>query len=292
MEAASSLPLLSLDNGRLRIEATGATDVGRRRSRNEDSLGLREDAYNARAAAQGYLFAVADGMGGAEKGDVASRLAIESLFETYYARDEDAAPDLRPADALRASFNAANSLVHGESMKLESGMMGTTLVACTIVGDLAIVGNVGDSRAYIIRGDTLRQISDDHSFVNEQFKAGVLSAEEARTSPQRNIITRAVGHQPRVQTDQFQVGPLQAGDLLLLCSDGLHGMVSDDDLLRIAQQPDLRQAAQDYIDAANGNGGLDNITCLLVRVVERHDTESASSSADEDTERDTPSPIS
>ncbi len=271
MQAANQPPLLHLDNGRLRLEATGATHVGLRRARNEDALGLRADAYDERAARQGYLFAVADGMGGAEKGDVASRLAIGALFDTYYTQDAAAAPDLPPAEALRAGFNAANSLVHDESMKLESGMMGTTLVACTIVDDLAIVANVGDSRAYLVRAGALHQITDDHSFVNEQFKAGVLSAEEARTSPQRNIITRAIGHQARVQTDEFQVGPLQAGDLLLLCSDGLHGMVPDDELLRISEEPDLQQAAVAFIEAANAHGGLDNITCLLVRVVARYD---------------------
>jgi serine/threonine protein phosphatase PrpC len=266
LEAASQPPLLHLDNGTLRLEIAGATHVGLRRARNEDFLGIRPDAYEERSAAEGYLFAVADGMGGAEKGEVASRLAVEALFDTYYVRDDDSVPDLPAAEALRAAFNAANSLVHGESMKLESGMMGTTLVAATIVGDLAIVGNVGDSRAYLVRDGKLRQISDDHSFVNEQFKAGVLSAEEARTSPQRNIITRAIGHQPRVQSDQFQVGPLQPGDLLLLCSDGLHGMVREDELVRISVEPDLQQAAIDYIEAANAHGGLDNITCLLVRV--------------------------
>src|SRR5581483_5303238 len=99
--------------------------------------------------------------------------------------------------------------------------------------------------------------------------------EEARTSPQRNIITRAIGHQARVQADQFQVGPLESGDLLLLCSDGLHGMVDDAELLRISEEPDLSQAAIDYVEAANAHGGLDNITCLLVRVVGRAEGESA-----------------
>jgi PPM family protein phosphatase len=271
LEAASQPPLLHLDNGRLRLEIAGATHIGLRRQRNEDTLGLRAEAYDELAAERGYLFAVADGMGGAEKGDVASRLAVEALFDTYYVRDDDAAPDLPPAQTLRAAFNAANSLVYSEGMKLESGMMGTTLVACTIVGDLAIVANVGDSRAYLLRDGKLQQITDDHSFVNEQVKAGVLSAEEARTSPQRNIITRAIGHLPQVESDQFQVGPLQAGDLLLLCSDGLHGMVDDDELLRIGAAPDIQQAALDYVEAANAHGGLDNVTCLLVRVVARYD---------------------
>jgi len=271
LEAASQPPLLRLDNGRLGLEVAGATHVGLRRAHNEDALGLRPDAYDEFGATSGYLFAVADGMGGAEKGEVASRLAVDALFATYYARDKQADPARSPAEALRAAFEAANGLVYGESLKVVSGMMGTTLVACTVVADQAIVGNVGDSRAYLLRAGRLQQITDDHSFVNEQFKAGVLSAEEARTSPQRNIITRAIGHQPTVQADQFQVGPLQAGDLLLLCSDGLHGMVGDDELLAIGAEPDLQRAAAAYVDAANTHGGLDNVTCLLVRVVARHD---------------------
>ncbi len=267
MEAVSALPLRRFSNGRIGLETTGATHVGLRRSHNEDTLGLLPDAYRARERQQGFLFAVADGMGGAQKGEVASHVAVDTLFATYYDRSPDSAPDLPPRDALRASFNAANDAVYRQGLTLESGMMGTTLVACAIVEDTAIVANVGDSRAYLIRGGQIRQISEDHSFVAEQVKAGVLSPEEARYSPQRNIITRAIGHEPRLQTDQYEVGPLQPGDVLLLCSDGLHGLIEDADLLAIGQQADLQQAAREYVALANAHGGLDNITCLLVRIL-------------------------
>ena len=265
MEAASPPPLLRLSNGRIRFEATGLTHVGMRRSHNEDTLGLVPESYGELASSRGFLFAVADGMGGAEKGEVASRVAVDTLFATYYDVEPDSAPDLPPAEALKASFNAANDAVFRHGLALETGMMGTTLVACTIVEDTAIVGNVGDSRAYLIRDGQLRQISEDHSWVAQQVREGLISEAEARHSPQRNIITRAVGHQPRVQSDFFRQ-QLQPGDVLLLCSDGLHGLLEDDELLAIAQQPDLQQAAQAYIDLANGHGGHDNITCLLIRI--------------------------
>ena len=267
MEASIPLPLVRLSTGRLTLEATGATHVGLRRSRNEDTLGLIPEAYAGLTPAQGFLFAVADGMGGAQKGDVASRLAVDELFRTYYDAAPDSAPGLPAEDALRAAFSAANDAVYQRGLTLESGMMGTTLVACSIVEDSAIVANVGDSRAYLIRGRQLHQVSEDHSFVAEQVKAGVISADEARHSPQRNIITRAIGHQPGVQTDEFSVAPLQPGDVLVLCSDGLHGLIEEADLLAVAQQADLRQAAREYVELANARGGPDNITCLLVRIL-------------------------
>jgi protein phosphatase len=264
---AASYPLLQLGNGRVRLEASGATDVGRRRAHNEDILGLLPEAYRAIADQRGYLFAVADGMGGMEKGEVASRVAVDALFATYYDSSPESAPDLPPAAALLAGFNAANAAVYQESCALAAGAMGTTLVACVILDGMAIVGNVGDSRAYLLRGGDLVQITHDHSLVADQVRDGIMTPAEARVSPYRNIITRAVGHEPQVVCDRFQVGPLQPRDLFLLCSDGLHGMLEDDELLRLAQQDDLRQIVHDYIAAANARGGVDNITCLLVRVL-------------------------
>ncbi len=264
MTDASFPPPQRYSNGRVSLEVVGRTDVGRRRSHNEDTLGLLPVAYEGLASQRGYLFAVADGMGGAEKGEVASHLAVEALFATYY---DDTEPDLPPEAALRAAFAAANSVVYGEGLNLAFGMMGTTLVAALVADDRLIVGNVGDSRAYLIRDGTLRQITDDHSLVEEQVRAGIITPAQARLSPQRNIITRAVGHQVDVEDDQYTVAPLRPGDLILLCSDGLHGMLEDDELLALALQPDLAEAAAALIAAANERGGLDNITGLLVRIL-------------------------
>jgi PPM family protein phosphatase len=260
----SSPPPQRFSNGHISLEAVGRTDVGRRRPHNEDTLGLLPAEYQPLAAERGYLFAVADGMGGAEKGEVASRLAVEALFATYY---DDSEPDLPPEAALRAAFAAANGTVYGEGLNLDFGMMGTTLVAALVANDRLIVGHVGDSRAYLIRDGALRRLTDDHSLVEEQMRAGLLTPDQARTSPQRNIITRAIGHQVDVEDDQRVESPLQPGDLVLLCSDGLHGMLEDEELLAIAQQADLAGAAAALIAAANARGGHDNITSLLVRVL-------------------------
>jgi protein phosphatase len=284
LKAASPPPQQRFTAGRFVIDATGATDVGLHRDHNEDSLGLLPEAYQQAAAERGYLFAVADGMGGAEKGEVASEMAIQSLFSTYY----DTPTDLPPEAALRAAFAAANEAVYREGLNLEFGMMGTTLVAALIVGDRVIIGNVGDSRAYLFRDEVIRQMSEDHSLVAEQVRAGLITPEQARRSSQRNIITRAIGHQPDVEDEQFEV-PLKSGDLLMLCSDGLHGMVEDPALLRIAiTQPDMNSAAASFIDAANARGGHDNITCLLVRVRGVDEPEEESSVEDDTTLRTRP----
>jgi serine/threonine protein phosphatase PrpC len=263
LKAISPSPLQQFSNGRIRFEVTGATDVGLHRDHNEDALGLLPEVYQPAAAQRGHLFAVADGMGGGAKGEVASRLAIEALFAAYYG----SAPELPPQAALQAAFAAANEAVHREGQHLQFGMMGTTLVACLLVEDAVLVTNVGDSRAYLLRDRAIYQLSEDHSLVAEQVRAGVLTPDQARRSAQRNIITRAIGHQPTVQGDQYQVAPLRAGDVLLLCSDGLHSLVDDEELLRIGLQADLTRAAAEYIAAANARGGYDNITCLLVRIL-------------------------
>jgi len=263
LKAVSPSPLQQFSNGRIRFEVTGATDVGLHRDHNEDALGLLPEGYQPAAAQRGHLFAVADGMGGGAKGEVASRLAIETLFAAYYG----SAPELAPQAALQAAFAAANEAVHREGQHLEFGMMGTTLVACLLVEDMVLVTNVGDSRAYLLRDGAIYQLSEDHSLVAEQVRAGVLTPDQARRSAQRNIITRAIGHQPTVQGDQYQVAPLRAGDVLLLCSDGLHSLVEDEELLRIGLQADLTRAAVEYIAAANARGGYDNVTCLLVRIL-------------------------
>jgi protein phosphatase len=264
LKAASPPPPRQFTNGRLAIEVVGATDVGLHRDHNEDALGILPDTYEPAAAERGYLFAVADGMGGAEKGEVASQLAVDTLFSAYYG----AAPSIAPPERLRQALVTANDAVHHEGQTLEFGMMGTTLVACLVLDNSVIVTNVGDSRAYLLRGGALRQLSEDHSLVAEQVRAGVLTPDQARRSAQRNIITRAVGHQPNVEVDLFQLAPVLPGDVLLLCSDGLHGLVEDAELLRIGvRSADIGQAAANLIAAANNRGGHDNITCLLVRIV-------------------------
>jgi serine/threonine protein phosphatase PrpC len=228
------------------------TDTGRQRRANED-------AYFARSP----LFAVADGMGGAQAGEVASQMAVTAL--------EPGLPD-GPAPAeerLAVLARDANAAIHALSRSAEGAVgMGTTLTAAYVDGERLALAHVGDSRAYRLRAGALEQLSQDHSLVEELVRQGKLTHEEADRHPQRSIITRALGPEDEVEVDH-QSWPAQAGDVYLLCSDGLTSMVPQarvGDLLRGAAT--LQAAARALIDAANAAGGKDNITVLLFRLEE------------------------
>lgn len=229
------------------------TDVGRAREQNEDCYGIGE---GARAAQHGLLLIVCDGMGGHASGEVASRMAVDSILASYY---DDPSED-RPA-ALEHAFQQANAQIHAQG----HGSMGTTGVAALLLGDTLSVANVGDSRAYLIRDGAVQQISHDHSLVADQVAAGLITPEQARRSTIKNVITRALGHQPEVLVDLFETD-LRPGDMVLLCSDGLHGLVDDDELLQAAQMDDLDLVCQQLVELANRRGGHDNITVVLAQV--------------------------
>ena len=226
---------------------TGVTDPGRRRRRNED-------AY----VAVPPLFAIADGMGGAQAGEVASGLAAAVLEE---ATGED-----RGEERVAALIQEANRRVFQRSNEdaATSGMGTTMTVALVDNTDSTIAfGHVGDSRAYRIRGGELVQLTDDHSLVGELVRSGRLSPEEAESHPQRSVITRALGTEPDVDVDTFTVETEQH-DIYLLCSDGLTDMVSQRDILAAVEaSPDLDDAARALVNAANAGGGEDNITVVL-----------------------------
>jgi protein phosphatase len=234
----------------LRIaEAVELTDTGRQREANEDS-------YFSRAP----LFAVADGMGGAQAGEVASRMAVEA-FER--ADESDAAPE----ELLRRTAQEANreifDLAQGDSSR--SGM-GTTLTAALLHGDEISFGHVGDSRAYVFREGKLKQITNDHSLVEELRRQGKLTRDQAAEHPQRSVITRALGPEPNVDVDTMTFSA-RPGDVFLLCSDGLTTMLEDEDVAAIlARESDLHKAARRLVRAANERGGRDNITVVLFRL--------------------------
>lgn len=233
------------------VEEFGLTDVGRQRSGNEDNY------FEAPP-----LFAVADGMGGARAGEVASKLAVEVFAEERDGGDSAEA-------LLEALAKEANRRIYDLAQKDESRAgMGCTLTSA-LVGDGEItIGHVGDSRAYRLRGEDFEQITRDHSLVEELVRQGKLTAEEAEVHPQRSIITRALGPEPDVEVDSY-THPAKAGDVYLLCSDGLTGMVTDERITEILlARSSLEQAAQELIDAANENGGRDNITVVLFRLGE------------------------
>ena len=225
------------------------SDTGRARRANED-------AFFAHAP----VFAVADGMGGAQAGEVASRTVVDCLRRGL--------PDGgSPEERLAALAEEANGLIHRKAAEDEQRAgMGTTLTAAYVDEDAVSFGHVGDSRAYLFRDAKLQQLTNDHSLVGEMVRRGKLTAEQAEEHPQRSIITRALGPEPAVEVDHMTTFA-RDGDVFLLCSDGLTSMVADEQIERtLVDAPDLRAAGQALIDAANAAGGRDNITVILFRV--------------------------
>jgi protein phosphatase len=228
-----------------------ASDTGRRRRRNEDNYVVAPP-----------LFAVADGMGGAQAGEVASRLAASALE----SGDSDGLDGLERIDAL---IQEANRRIYDRASTDPSASgMGTTMTVALVEGMRVVIGHVGDSRAYLVRDERMEQLTDDHSLVNELQKSGKLSAEEAQAHPQRSVITRAVGTDPDVDIDGFTI-EAEEGDVFLICSDGLTDMVEDEEILELVHQnrDDLDQAVQALVAAANRGGGEDNITAVAFRIV-------------------------
>jgi PPM family protein phosphatase len=233
------------------VEQAGRTDVGRQRNANEDSLVVRPP-----------LFAVADGMGGARAGEVASALAVEAV-ESAHESEEPAEAQL--ADIVRA----ANRRIYDLAVADESRRgMGTTLTLAKVHGDEVSLAHVGDSRAYRVRDGELTQLTRDHSLVAELERSGQITAEAAEHHPQRSIITRALGPEPDVEVDTYTLAGRE-GDLFLICSDGLTSMISDDEVASILRSaPSLEEAADALVRAANQSGGKDNITVILFRLGE------------------------
>jgi serine/threonine protein phosphatase PrpC len=252
------------------IEQAGRTDVGRQRSANEDSLVVNPP-----------LFAVADGMGGAKAGEVASAVAVEAV--------ERATESAEPAETQLARIvRDANRRIYELAVADESRRgMGTTLTLAKVHGDEVSLAHVGDSRAYRLRGGELEQLTRDHSLVAELERSGQITPEAAEHHPQRSIITRALGPEPEVEVDTYTLAGRE-GDLFLICSDGLTSMVSDDEVGSILRSAgSLDEAADELVRAANQSGGKDNITVILFRLGEGEAAEAAapegSAPADEDT---------
>jgi PPM family protein phosphatase len=233
------------------IEQAGRTDVGRQRSANEDSLVVRPP-----------LFAVADGMGGAKAGEVASAVAVDAV--------EGAQESSEPTEAQLANIvREANRRIYDLAVADESRRgMGTTLTLAKLHGDEVSLAHVGDSRAYRLRGGELEQLTRDHSLVAELERSGQITPEAAEHHPQRSIITRALGPEPDVEVDTYTLAG-RDGDVFLICSDGLTSMISDDEVASILRSAgSLDEAADGLVRAANQSGGKDNITVILFRLGE------------------------
>lgn len=224
------------------------TDVGHVRDHNEDSLTVVPP-----------LFAVADGMGGHEAGEVASELTIKTL--------EQLAPAHPDAQALERAIEAANlNVLQAPSQGIGREGMGTTLTAAMIEGERLLIAQVGDSRAYLLHQGELQQLTRDHSLMMDLIEAGQITPEEARVHPNRSVITRAIGSDPHMKPDIYELN-ISAGDRLLLCSDGLSTMLEDDEIQTIMRHtPSPQQCASDLVDAALQAGGYDNVTVVVVDI--------------------------
>jgi protein phosphatase len=251
----------------LDVEFTQLSDTGRIRDHNEDFLGYVLPYTPAQLRSHGCVFALADGVGGQQQGEVASQLAVETVLAGFSkAKSGDAHKAL-----LSRLIQNANLQVYGQGQATRSSAgMATTIVACALRADRATIAHVGDSRCYLVRDGRARQITQDHSIAAEQVRLGILSASEAAGSSHRHLLSRSVGNDMvvNVEIDEVQV---QKGDLLLQCSDGLHGSVTPDDIAAVVSRLDnLHAAAERLVTIANERDGGDNISVQLIRV---HDVE-------------------
>jgi len=250
----------------MNVKAYGLTHVGRQRQHNEDTFLVADEAK---------LFLVADGMGGHAAGEIASRIAVDSISEfiVHTKEDDGTWPHAydehytRTTNRLVAALRMANTRVL-EAMRKDARLrgMGTTVVACMADGEKISIAHVGDSRAYMIRKGKISRITSDHSWVFEQVQAGMLTEAEAEKHPLRNVITRALGGALSVNPDASEIDS-KPGDVYLLCSDGLTGMVPEEEILTLvaANTDDLEKACGELVDVANEHGGLDNVTVILVQ---------------------------
>lgn len=243
------------------LKYAAKTDMGQVRENNEDKFDFYEPETPAILAARGSLFAVGDGIGGALAGQIASEMMLKNVISGYYNHP---APDVETA--LHDAIFAANDRIHSLAQMIpERNGMGTTLTGAVFIEDKVVIAQVGDSRAYLIRDGGIRQVTQDHSWVEEQVRVGLMTREDAEQSPFRNVITRSIGAAPTVMPD-FYKEETRVGDIWVLCSDGLTGHVQADEIARIAASYPPSEAARQLIELANARGGHDNVTVFVVSV--------------------------
>ena len=251
----------------VRITAEALSDVGRKRKGNEDALVLNPEQR---------LYVVADGMGGHAAGEVASKVAVDAIAEFVeltggnqeitwpFGLDDSISYE---GNRLKTAVRHANTrVIEATRESAEYEGMATTVAAVLVDGDVANLAHVGDSRIYLFSNETIEQLTRDHSWVNEQIENGAISPEQARSHPLRNVVTRALGGRPDLVVD-IQSRRMATGDMLLLCSDGLTTMVTDEDIARILREADgdVSKAATALVSEANERGGEDNITVVLLK---------------------------
>jgi protein phosphatase len=241
------------------------TDIGRTRTSNEDNLIVVMPQNEQLLQSRGALFVVSDGLGGHSNGEIASQLAVQTVNEAYYQEVEKDIPT-----ALKDALTQANAIIHqaGEEENTPTAgdaTMGATCVAAVLHEHALYAANVGDSRVYVVHDGQLRQITRDHSLVAQMLERGELTAEEARTHEQRNIIYRALGSKAEVEVDLF-TEPVAEGDIIILCTDGLSSVVPEEDVQAIVEHYPPTESVQHLIARANDAGGPDNVTAIVVHV--------------------------
>ena len=267
-----------MSDASVRVEVFGRTDVGQTRDHNEDSFlvadlsrrnaSLQPEVREHEVGPRGSLFVVADGMGGAAAGEIASDMAVDTIYNhmvTQWGGDQENT-EQRFAYRLKEAVELANQQIHEfAKAHVEHRGMGTTTTAAGLFDGALYLTQIGDSRGYLIRAGAITQITKDQSLMQRLVDAGELTEEEAAVSERRNIILQALGPDPHVKVDLTRQD-LRKGDMLVLCSDGLSGLVKNDDILRIVtQNEDLVAICKELIELANTRGGPDNITCIVAR---------------------------
>jgi protein phosphatase len=249
----------------MKIEVASLSHIGQVRQRNEDALGHVHPAEKVTREEKGSLFVVADEMGGHRGGQIASKLAVDSIISRFYTSKEK---DI--FGALREAFEEANNVIIEKSHEdVTLFGMGTTCTAMVVKDRYAYLAHVGDSRAYVLRGGELKQLTEDHSLVGEMVRSGIISDEDARHHPRRNVITRSLGTHENTLADIPETPfELSNGDVFLLCSDGLTSLVSPDEVQEIMASNPPRETCDALVSLANLKGGKDNVTVQVIRVSE------------------------
>lgn len=247
----------------MKYSVASMSDTGRVRNLNEDNVRVERPTQPDIASKWGDLYVVADGMGGHESGEVASEIAVETIAHAYYRINGTSADT-----ALKKAIEQANSEIFRRAQEEDRQGMGTTVVAAVRIDRMLYIAHVGDSRMYLIRDGHIKPLTQDHSMVQEQVAAGILTPEEAEKHPYRNVISRAVGTSPAVEVEVSQSSPLELreGDVVLLCSDGLTEHVKAPTIRQIVANRAAEAAAAALIQAANNGGGSDNISVIVLRV--------------------------
>lgn len=250
----------------MKVNTHGISDVGRKRTRNEDCFLVNDDLH---------LYVVADGMGGHSGGEFASKLAVSTIDEIVHSLNADPeatvisgvnSEETDHGDRLRYAIEVASQKIYDQGLyDQQLKGMGTTTAAVIISDGHANIANVGDSRVYLVRGGAIKQITKDHSLVSEQIRAGLISEGDAKKHKLKNIITRSVGYQEEVEIDLFKI-PLEKKDRLVVCSDGLTNMVDDETIRKTAESGDVKDACRKLISLANERGGDDNVTVILCEI--------------------------